>query len=652
MKTIARLTVLLALLSVVITGCRIGDPDPEPSEGLSGISVPDGFTFETTEELEITLQVVGDGSEKYERMKFFIYSSDPDSLGVLLTSGGVNSDGYYNTILSVPKISDSLYISSNITGISLGMVEVSGNSFFHEFVFSNKMPNHGSSRSNFTDIISDFENGLDGWQPYRDISIYTSDASNTPISDGPAGASDSFIWGFDTRGGLRSYNAPAKFSGDMYGQYIAYHYYLGNTVKSRPVANNIADIRITDGNKVLAIDLSSTFQHEVNAGWQTIYCKLDETETSGSGWRIGNMSTWTTGKGSRTTPSTPATASQIQQILQNVTGILLGPEYQVGYFSSNGPEFIALGKVGIVSDVTTFPVLQQGQQMNDSDGDGVPDDTDDYPNDSDKAYNNYGPGENIYGTLAYEDLWPIKGDYDFNDIVIDYNFNIITNASNKVVEMESNFILNATGAGYLDGFAFELPVNQATVASVSGQQLSGSTFSLSGNGTEAGHTNTVIAVFDDAHEIFGESGFVNTDPSLNYITPVELNLTIVFDGSFEISDLGTVPYNPFITSNQRRGYEIHLPGYENTALADVTVFGTSDDNTNPSLPKYYQTENNLPWAIHLPVSFEYPQESSSIENAYLKFVDWAVSGGSSFPDWYTDQSGYRNSNHIYSAPAK
>ncbi len=655
MKTVLKLNYIIILflaLTVFFTGCKVDDSEPEPKKGLAGILVPDGFTFETTEEFEINLKIVGDGSQKYEKVKFFIYDGYPDSTGVLITSGGVNQEGIFKTIISKPLTLDSLYVSSNITGVSLGMVNVSGGLFYHEFVTEGKLPLLTSSKSRFTDIISDFSDGLDGWQPYRDNSIFTSDAPNTPIENGPTGSSDKFIWGFDTRGGLRSYEAPAKFSGDMYGQYIAYHYYLGNTVQARPVQNNIADIRITDGNKVLAIDLSSTFQHEVNAGWQTIYCKLDETETSGSGWRIGNMGIYTTGNGGKSTPKKSATTEEIQQILSNVTGILLGPEYQVGYYSSNGPEFIALGKVGIVSDVTTFPVLEQGQQMADSDGDGVPDDTDDYPDDGNKAYNNYGPGEDTYGTLAYEDLWPITGDYDFNDVVIDYNFNVITNASNKVVEMDANFVLKATGAGFLDGFAFEVPVIESKVTSVTGQEITGNTITLSANGTEADQTNAVIVVFTDAHEVFGQSGFVNTDPSLSYVTPVELNLVIGFDGSIEITDLGAVPYNPFIISNQRRGYEIHLPGYSNTDLADETIFGTSDDRTNPLTSKYYQTANNLPWAIHLPVSFEYPQESNSIETAYLRFVEWAESGGASYPDWYTDKSGYRNTDNIYTPTTK
>ncbi|AQS37870.1 protein of unknown function (DUF4114) [Shewanella psychrophila] len=33
----------------------------------------------------------------------------------------------------------------------------------------------------------------------------------------------------------------------------------------------------------------------------------------------------------------------------------------------------------------------------------------------------YSPAENQMGTMAFEDFWPSKGDYDFNDVVINYN---------------------------------------------------------------------------------------------------------------------------------------------------------------------------------------------------------------------------------------
>jgi hypothetical protein len=75
----------------------------------------------------------------------------------------------------------------------------------------------------------------------------------------------------------------------------------------------------------------------------------------------------------------------------------------------------------------------------DTDGDGVSDTKDDYPNDPNKAFDNIYPSNDAFGTLAFEDLWPAKGDYDFNDLVVDYNINQVTNAQNMIVEIECTF---------------------------------------------------------------------------------------------------------------------------------------------------------------------------------------------------------------------
>jgi len=71
----------------------------------------------------------------------------------------------------------------------------------------------------------------------------------------------------------------------------------------------------------------------------------------------------------------------------------------------------------------------------------------------------------------------------------------------------------------------------------------------------------------------------------------------------------------FIVVNRDRGVEVHLAGEEPTALADQALFGTFADDTNLATGKYYQTENNLPWALDLPVKFDYPIEQVQIINA-------------------------------------
>ena len=70
-----------------------------------------------------------------------------------------------------------------------------------------------------------------------------------------------------------------------------------------------------------------------------------------------------------------------------------------------------------------------------------------------------------------------------------------------------------------------------------------------------------------------------------------------------------------------------------------------DDSNSPE--KHYLSKSNLPWAINLPVSINYPKENNAISQAYLKFRTWAENGGFELKDWYEDRSNYRNYSKIY-----
>ena len=71
----------------------------------------------------------------------------------------------------------------------------------------------------------------------------------------------------------------------------------------------------------------------------------------------------------------------------------------------------------------------------DTDNDGVIDSQDDYPNDPTAAYSIHTPSDTGWASLAFEDLWPSRGDYDFNDLVIDYRFTEVLNKKNKIVRI-------------------------------------------------------------------------------------------------------------------------------------------------------------------------------------------------------------------------
>ena len=305
----------------------------------------------------------------------------------------------------------------------------------------------------------------------------------------------------------------------------------------------------------------------------------------------------------------------------------------------------AIDNTNVPTTVNTLP---------DTDGDGISDIYDDYPSDPTKAFNTYFPSKNVTGTLAFEDLWPTKGDYDINDVVVDYNFNQIQNAQNKVVEIRGKLIVRATGAGYHNGFGFQLPVLPSAVTNVTGIQLTDNYINVGANGLEQNQSKAVIIAFDNAYKHFtnitgvNPSGYAGINTSVNGRTGISdtINIVISLSQPLEAATLGNPPYNPFIISDKRRGYEIHLPDMIPTDLVNAALFGTGDDNSNPSIGRYYKTKKHHPWGLDFATRFEYPVERVSIIEAYSKFAEWAQSNGNEYRDWYSNPL-YRDNSKIY-----
>ena len=287
----------------------------------------------------------------------------------------------------------------------------------------------------------------------------------------------------------------------------------------------------------------------------------------------------------------------------------------------------------------------------DSDGDEIPNVFDDYPNDPTKAFDNYYPSKTGYGSLAFEDLWPGEGDYDFNDLVISYRFNQITNAQNKVVQVKALFIPEAMGALYHNGFAFQMPIAPDQVSSVSGFTLTEGYITQSANNTEAGQSKAVVVVFDDTYQHLPPPGVgtigTNTELGAPYVTPDTINIIVNLVSPVSLSIMGTPPYNPFIIVDKNRNREVHLSDKPPTDKVDGTEFGTGSDDSNPSTGRYYKTKTNLPWGINIVGKFDYVIEKEEITAAFLKFAPWAESGGTLFQNWYLPEAGFRDNSKIY-----
>ncbi|MFZ4454861.1 MAG: LruC domain-containing protein [Bacteroidales bacterium] len=283
----------------------------------------------------------------------------------------------------------------------------------------------------------------------------------------------------------------------------------------------------------------------------------------------------------------------------------------------------------------------------DTDGDGIYDQNDEYPNDPKRAYNSYYPAQNTWGTLVYEDKWPVRGDYDFNDVVVDYNTTIVKNASGLVVDVNTNYRFRAAGASYKNAFAVQFNTSPSNVESVSGQRLTANVFAVESNGVEAGQTKAVVPIVDRVNDLFGGQTMVNTILSSAKLPYVTVPVNVTFKSAVSLSSLGSAPYNPFIVVDEMRGKEVHLPGQQPTDLVSLNLLSTGIDLTNFSLNRFYVADQSYPWALHIPELFDYPIEQHAIDEVFYNFGKWVTSGGVLSPGWYLNTSTNANQTLIY-----
>ena len=298
-----------------------------------------------------------------------------------------------------------------------------------------------------------------------------------------------------------------------------------------------------------------------------------------------------------------------------------------------------------INDLTAWRCAEEDLSEVDTDGDGVIDELDDYPEDAEVAFTQYTPSELGKGSLAFEDNWPSVGDYDFNDMIVNYRYVYFINAANQAVRCNLEFDLTAMGATFHNGFGVELPTEERFIESVSGYEITRDLVTLGAKGLEAGQDNPVIIVFDDAFDHMGNQEIVNTRDGGNSAPVKSFKIVMEFAEPIDPAQIPTAKFNPFIFINGDRTRELHLKDGSPTNKMDVSFLGTMDDNSTGN--RRYKAANNAPWAIDISHSFRYPQEGQRIDKGYKRFLDWALTEGSQYGDWYTDAPGNRNTSRLY-----
>jgi len=621
--------ILFFLAIVVISAAcsrSLNNNEENPTKVMDDLVIADNFNFESTKLVEVSITLPFTVNYTNINARVVVYDKSPDDGGVKLFVGSADHSGQFSEGFSVPSYLTEIYVSTMAGDVIISLVETtkSGSvlkSFSYDFgdEYGTDEPVDGTPETSSQAVAQEIIQGMSN--------DYTSKmASQDLITNGTF---DANVFG-SQQDWSSAMTVDAKW-------YITSHL-NGFAGQYNDAGENVLRIQKSNyryGGVTQLIDAASGDLITLTADYKSsgsqsksVWMYLIPRNASGSplAYYSRTISAYNTNWKNYTVAATmPANTASVQVLLwQHIYG----------------------GEIFWDNVIATGPVT-------DSDNDGVNDEEDEYPNDATRAYNIYYPNDTDYGSLAFEDNWPGKGDYDFNDLVVGYQFKQVVNGNNALVELESKFILRAIGASYTNGFGFEMGLASSDIANVSGHSIVGNYITLGGNNAEANQSKGTIIVTDNAFTQLVHPGGgtgVNTTPGQTYVQPVAMTILTTLTSPVALSQAGSPPYNPFIIVNQERGREVHLPNYTPTSLADNALFGTSLDDSNPAIGKYYKTQYNLPWAIDIPTVFDYPVEKALIVNAHLHFAEWAESSGSQFNDWYLDNSGYRNDGNIFQVP--
>jgi len=244
---------------------------------------------------------------------------------------------------------------------------------------------------------------------------------------------------------------------------------------------------------------------------------------------------------------------------------------------------------------------------------------------------NYFPSASSYYLVGYEDLYPKKGDYDFNDLTVAYQVRYGLNSDSEVVTIRGTAYLITRGAGFNHDWHLKIPLPGNTTATLTcttllipGDDYSFQDCSPAGSAFISGTAD--IQVFSNTANIFADPlGAVqtNTLKGQAFVKGPKSTFRVELDTPLPASSIGAAPYDPYLF--------VHNSG-EKIQLLQV----------NPA----FKDENGYPFGMLMPVDWLPPLEYFSISTIYPLFDSFVASEATENIDWYNTFL----SNYVVAAP--
>jgi len=223
------------------------------------------------------------------------------------------------------------------------------------------------------------------------------------------------------------------------------------------------------------------------------------------------------------------------------------------------------------------------------------------------------PATGAFQVLAYEDLMPSRGDYDFNDAVIGFRYSLGLNAAGLVERVQGEAVLVARGSNYTHHWTLELalPVEAAAGA--------------------RSCTTTDSADAPAACELAVEGGLLRWTAFRD-----SRNILPVTDASRPQRNTfaGQVPLKgPRATFSIT--FETPVP-LASVGVPDPALYVV---DTGQTVRNASRDPAGYPFVLAVPSGWRVPIESMDVGNAYPTLMTFLSTGGSSATDWYLAPAG-------------
>lgn len=250
-----------------------------------------------------------------------------------------------------------------------------------------------------------------------------------------------------------------------------------------------------------------------------------------------------------------------------------------------------------------------------------------------------------WGTLLFEDMWPIKGDYDLNDVAAWYRIELKDVEKQKFNIIQIGLRLNALGGNY--PYQLCLQMDDLHSRDISEINIQGGGSAVLEN---EGESAPAIFSFDWGKKKGTHGGqYYNTEREYQVdqaeLASNVLQLTIklkkpaVSNDNSANKQFSHESFNFFIRRDD--GHEIHMRGYEATKDFHKKYQEIWQKNENLSRSVRYCTTDGFVWGMKVRTVIDHAVERVDFTQAYTRFADWVESGGQRYTNWY-DTSKQKN----------